>query len=63
MFRAITLVAVLMLNCGAGLAQTPPTATEAFNLRIKCKQMADEKANSMRMRPMTVEDGANCIRH
>ena len=44
MFRAITLVAVLMLNCGAGLAQTPPTATEAFNLRIKCKQMADEKA-------------------
>jgi hypothetical protein len=25
-------------------AQTPPTATEAFNLRIICKRMADKKA-------------------
>jgi hypothetical protein len=30
--------------CGA---QTPPTATEAFNLRIRCKQMADQKANDL----------------
>ena len=28
----------------SAFAQTPPTATEAFNLRIKCKGMADEKA-------------------
>jgi hypothetical protein len=27
-----------------GSAQSPPTATEAFNLRIKCKKMSDEKA-------------------
>src|SRR5690348_14162071 len=25
-------------------AQSPPTATEAFNLRIKCKKMSDKKA-------------------
>jgi hypothetical protein len=25
-------------------AQSPPSATEAFNLRIKCKKMSDEKA-------------------
>jgi hypothetical protein len=27
-----------------GSAQTPPTASEAFDLRIKCKKMSDEKA-------------------
>ncbi len=26
------------------IAQTPPTATEVFNLRLKCKEMADKKA-------------------
>jgi hypothetical protein len=30
------------------VAQTAPTATEEFNLRIKCKQMADEKADVMK---------------
>jgi hypothetical protein len=25
-------------------AQSPPTATEAFNLRIQCKKMSDQKA-------------------
>jgi hypothetical protein len=29
------------------VAQTAPTATEEFNLRIKCKQMADKKAENM----------------
>jgi hypothetical protein len=42
-----SLIAILMLPllivCGA---QTPPTAAEAFNLRIRCKQMADEKADA-----------------
>jgi hypothetical protein len=38
--------------------QTPPTATEAFNLRIKCKQMADEKAEAMSWHPMSVASGA-----
>jgi hypothetical protein len=27
-----------------GSAQSPPTASEAFGLRIKCKKMSDEKA-------------------
>jgi hypothetical protein len=51
------MLVAMALSCGMTFAQTP-TATEAFNLRIKCKQMADEKAASMQMRPMTVEDGA-----
>ncbi len=33
-----------MLIAVHGFAQSPPTATEAFNLRIKCKKMSDEKA-------------------
>jgi hypothetical protein len=37
--------------CGA---KTPPTATEAFNLRIRCKQMADEKADAVAWHEMTV---------
>ncbi len=56
--RGIVLIAAMMLNCGVGFAQTPPTATEAFNLRIKCKQMADEKADSLEWHPLSVEDGA-----
>jgi hypothetical protein len=34
----------MTLFAGHGLAQSPPTATEAFNLRIKCKKLSDEKA-------------------
>jgi hypothetical protein len=34
----------LVLLAVHGSAQLPPTATEAFNLRIKCKKMSDEKA-------------------
>jgi hypothetical protein len=41
--------------CGA---KTPPTATEAFNLRIRCKQMADEKADAVAWHEMTVAKGA-----
>jgi hypothetical protein len=37
-------VALLLVASGQAVAQTPPTATEAFNLRIRCKQMADQKA-------------------
>jgi hypothetical protein len=33
-----------MLIAVHGFAQSPPTETEAFNLRIKCKKMSDEKA-------------------
>jgi hypothetical protein len=29
-------------------SQTPPTATEAFNLRIKCKEMVAQKEQDMR---------------
>jgi hypothetical protein len=56
-----TLLTVGLLACaGANCnAQTPPTATEEFNLRIKCRQMADEKAESMAWHPWTVQDGAS----
>jgi hypothetical protein len=37
----VVLLPSLLIVCGA---QTPPTATEAFNLRIRCKHMADQKA-------------------
>jgi hypothetical protein len=37
----VILLPLLLIVCGA---QTPPTATEAFNLRIRCKQMADQRA-------------------
>src|SRR5262249_10806548 len=37
----VVLLPLVLIVCGA---QTPPTATEAFNLRIRCKQMADQKA-------------------
>ena len=33
-----------MLFAVHGSAQSPPTATEAFNLRIKCGKMSDERA-------------------
>jgi hypothetical protein len=56
--RGIILIAAMMLNCGVGFTQTPPTATEVFNLRTKCKAMADEKADSMQLPPMTIADGA-----
>jgi hypothetical protein len=46
----------LLIVCGA---QTPPTATEAFNLRIRCKQMADEKADALAPHEMSVADGAS----
>ena len=35
-----------------------PTATEAFNLRIKCKQMADQKADDQSWHELSVEGGA-----
>jgi hypothetical protein len=38
---AVILLLSLLIVCGA---QSPPTATEAFNLRIRCKRMADQKA-------------------
>jgi hypothetical protein len=39
---AVILLPSLLIVCGLAVAQTPPTATEAFNLRIRCKQMADQ---------------------
>ena len=40
----IAVLPLLLIMCGA---QTPPTATEAFNLRIRCKQMAEQKADEL----------------
>lgn len=58
-WQRVFLVVTMTFSCGLVFAQTPPTATEAFNLRIKCKQMGDEKAESLEMRPMTASDGAS----
>jgi hypothetical protein len=43
-YRVAFLVLSFTLFTVHGFAQSPPTATEAFNLRIKCKKMSDEKA-------------------
>jgi hypothetical protein len=56
--RGIILIAAMMLNCGVGFTQTPPTAAEVFNLRAKCKVIADEKADSLEWHPLTIADGA-----
>ena len=57
--RLLAVMAGTVLNCGAVLSQTPPTATEAFNLRIRCQAMADEKAESLEWHPMNPTDGAS----
>jgi hypothetical protein len=43
-YRAAFLVLSLALFTVHGFAQSPPTATDAFNLRIQCKRMSEEKA-------------------
>jgi hypothetical protein len=43
----LQLALCISLAGSAAFAQTPPTATEAFNLRIKCKDMVDEKSQVM----------------
>jgi hypothetical protein len=53
--HAITFIAALMLNCGATFAQTPPTATEEFNLRIRCKEMAEQKLIDMQTSQTVIE--------
>ncbi len=45
--RLATAFLISLVSVHAALAQTPPTASEAFALRIKCKEMADEKASSL----------------
>jgi hypothetical protein len=52
-----TLIAAMFLICGVALAQTPPTATEAFNLRIKCKELAEQKLDKLSFHPLSVADG------
>ena len=41
--RLQIVLVLLSLSIESAAAQTPPTATEAFNLRIKCKEMVAEK--------------------
>jgi hypothetical protein len=43
----IVVLPLVLVAGGLAVAQTPPTATEAFNLRIRCKQMADKKADEL----------------
>ena len=58
MIRLTIAKLALFLFVLSAWAQTPPTATEAFNLRIKCKALADEKAEAMMDHPLTYADGA-----
>jgi len=58
-YRTTFLVLSFMLFAVHGSAQSPPTATEAFNLRIKCKKMSDDKAEELRWHPLSVADGAS----
>lgn len=39
------------------LAQTTLTATEASNLRIKCKELAEQKLDKLSYHPLSVADG------
>lgn len=57
--HAALLGAGIIALTGQTIAQTPPTATEEFNLRNRCKQMADEKAYAMTEHPLTNADGAS----
>ena len=58
MHKSLVVVPLLLalIVCGA---QTPPTATEAFNLRTKCKQSADQKADELAWHGLSVADGAS----
>jgi hypothetical protein len=58
-YRAAFLVLSVTLFAAQGYAQSPPTATEAFNLRIQCKKMSDEKADELRWHPANPADGAS----
>src|SRR5260370_31561467 len=55
-YRAL-LALVIIVAAGSAFAQTPPSATEAFNLRSKCKTMADEKADAMAWHRLSGADG------
>jgi hypothetical protein len=55
--RGIMFSAVMILNCGVAFAQTPPTAAQASDLTIKCKEMAEQKLDNLRFHPLSVADG------
>ena len=55
--RAVLFGVGVAAFCNHAIAQTAPTGTE--EQRIKCKQMADEKAKSMTEHPMTYAEGAS----
>ena len=58
-FKVGGFILVLLLSLNASFAQAPPTATETFNLRIRCRDMALKKLDEVVIRPMTYEDGAS----
>jgi hypothetical protein len=43
----LPLALCISILAGPAFGQTPPTATEAFNLRIKCKEMVTDKTQTM----------------
>jgi hypothetical protein len=47
MHKLLIVLPLVLVVGSLAVAQTPPTATEAFNLRIRCKQMADLKADAL----------------
>jgi len=46
LLRGIAFIAAIVLIGGVAVAQTPPTATEVFNLRSRCKEIADKKSEN-----------------
>lgn len=45
--RGSVLVVSFVISTAHTFAQSPPTATEAFNLRRECKKLSDEKAQQL----------------
>jgi hypothetical protein len=43
----LSLAVCISIWDGSAFGQALPTATEAFNLRIKCKELVDEKTQTM----------------
>jgi hypothetical protein len=50
----LTLLAVL-----PAAPQMPPTATEAFDLPIRCMKLGAQKLGSLQTQPMSIADGAS----
>jgi hypothetical protein len=53
----VLVFAILSWVASSSAQTAAPTATEVFNLRIRCKELAAEKFESLRTSPLSYEDG------